>query len=196
LPDGKYRVIYADPPWQYNDSRAGLDMAATAADDHYPTVPLQDLKAMDVKSLAADDSVLLCWTTFPLLKNALELVEAWGFKYKTSFVWDKVRPNFSNYHRAEAELLMVCTRGSCMPDADKREPQIFRFERGKHSAKPEEVRSMIDRQWAHGPRIELFRRGEAPKNWRVWGNEAQRVVPLRKRRDDAVAVDEFFAEAA
>jgi N6-adenosine-specific RNA methylase IME4 len=180
LPAGKYRVIYADPPWQYNDSRVGLDMASTAAEHHYPTMPLEELKALDVKSLAADDAVLLCWATFPLLEDALELVEAWGFKYKTAFVWHKVRPNFSHYHRAEVELLMVCTRGSCTPDADERESQIFRFERGEHSRKPEEVRAMIDRQWAHGPRIELFRRGEAPAGWHVWGNEAEQYDRLER----------------
>jgi N6-adenosine-specific RNA methylase IME4 len=204
LPAGKYRVIYADPPWEYNDTRAGLDMASTAAEHHYPTMALDELKALDVKSLAADDAVLLCWATFPLLEDAIELVEAWGFKRKTAFVWDKGRPNFSHYHRAEAELLMVCTRGSCTPDADRRESQFFRFPPGEHSRKPEEVRAMIDRQWAHGPRIELFRRGEAPAGWHVWGNEAKQtslprmiddadrtVVPIRK--SISLPVDEFLS---
>jgi N6-adenosine-specific RNA methylase IME4 len=170
LPEGKYRVIYADPPWQYNDSRVGV-MQATAAEDHYPTVPLEELCALDVKSLAADDSVLLCWATFPLLRDALQLVEAWGFTYKTAFVWDKVRTNFGNYHTAENELLLVCTRGSCLPDPDKRERQSHHVERGAHSAKPEYFRELIDRQWPHGPRVELFRRGDAPEGWTVWGNE-------------------------
>jgi N6-adenosine-specific RNA methylase IME4/ParB-like chromosome segregation protein Spo0J len=176
LPEGKFRVIYADPPWQYNDSRAGLDMASSAAESHYPTMPLEELKALDVKSLAADDSVLLCWATFPLLKEALELVESWGFTYKTRFVWDKVRPNFGHYHTARLELLLVCTRGACTPDADKRDDQLQTFTRGAHSAKPEEWRALIDRQWPHGPRVELFRRGDAPEGWTVWGNEAKQDV--------------------
>lgn len=173
LPSDKYRVIYADPPWQYNDSRAGLDdYAATAAEDHYPTMPTAAICALDVKALADDDAVLFCWATFPLLPDALDVVKAWGFKYKTAFVWSKGRPNFGHYHTADAELLLVATRGSCTPDAEKRDRQVQAVERtGKHSSKPEEFRALIDRLY-RGKRIELFRRGAAPDGWAIWGNEA------------------------
>ncbi|MCO5144582.1 MAG: MT-A70 family methyltransferase [Aquamicrobium sp.] len=181
LPDGKFRVIYADPPWAYNDTREGLgagdgqtvDRASTAAKNHYPTMTMAELKELDVKSLAADDSVLFCWATFPLLPEQLEVVKAWGFKYKTAFVWDKDRGTFGHYHTAEAELLLVCTRGSCTPDADKREAQVQRHPRGEHSRKPDAIREMIDRLYPHGPRVELFRRGEAPDGWVIWGAEAE-----------------------
>jgi N6-adenosine-specific RNA methylase IME4 len=176
LPTGpkRYRVIYADPPWQYNDSRAGLEgYAATAAEDHYPTMSVAQLCALDVTRLAAPDAVLFCWATFPLLDDALQVVSEWGFKYKTAFVWSKGRPNFGHYHNASAELLLVCTRGSCTPDADKREQQVQAIERtGRHSAKPEDFRALIDRLYTNGNRIELFRRGDAPAGWDVWGNEA------------------------
>ena len=183
LPEGRHRVIYADPPWSYNDTREGLgaadgqtvDRASTAAKNHYPTMPTAELLALDVKSLAADDAVLFCWATFPLLPDALEVVKAWGFKYKTSFIWDKQRGTFGHYHTAEAELLLVCTRGSCTPDATTRENQVQRWPRAEHSRKPEEARQMIDRLYVHGPRIELFRRGVAPAGWTVWGNEAVSV---------------------
>ena len=173
LPDGKFRILYADPPWKYNDSRASLSgYSATAADDHYPTMSVPELCALDVKALAADDAVLFCWATFPLLPDALEVVRAWGFRYKTSFVWAKGRPNFGHYHNASAELLLVCTRGSCTPDADRREDQVQQVERtGRHSAKPEDFRDLIERLYQHGERVELFRRGEAPDGWTVWGNE-------------------------
>ena len=183
LPKGKYRVIYADPPWQYNDERSGLgagdstggvDRASTAARNHYDTMAKAELCALDVKTLAAKDSVLFCWATFPLLPGCLDVVAAWGFKYKTAFVWDKGRGSFGHYHTAEAELLLVCTRGSCTPDADKREKQIQRHPRAEHSRKPEEFRAMIDRLYPHGPRIELFRRGGLPKGWNAWGAEVEK----------------------
>lgn len=174
LPDGKHRVIYADPPWQYNDSRALDNYENTAAEGHYPTMSKAELCALDVKRLAADDAVLFCWATFPLLPDALEVVKAWGFTYKTAVVWDKQRANLGNYHNASAELLFVCTRGSCTPDATNRIDQVQTLKReGRHSEKPEHFRRLIDQLYTHGPRIELFRRGEAPDGWKVWGNEAE-----------------------
>src|SRR5262249_25488445 len=107
-----------------------------------------------------------------LFRDAIDLTETWGFTYKTSFIWDKGHGAFGNYHDAEAELLLVCTRGSCTPDADTREKQIQRFPPGRHSEKPEEFRALIDRQYHIGPRIELFRRGGAPPGWDIWGAEA------------------------
>jgi N6-adenosine-specific RNA methylase IME4 len=175
--DRQYRVIYSDPPWQYSDSRAGLaDYSQTAAADHYPTMSVEELCELDVKAMAEDDAVLFCWATFPLLPDALQVVKAWGFTYKTAFVWSKGRPNFGHYHNASAEMLMVCTRGSCTPEIDKRENQVQAIERtGKHSGKPEEFRELVSRLYPSGPRIELFRRGAAPKGWDVFGNEVARA---------------------
>jgi N6-adenosine-specific RNA methylase IME4 len=173
LPAGQYRVIYADPPWSYNDARITADrFASTSALGHYNVEGLENLKALDVKKIAAPDSVLFCWATFPLLPDALSLVEAWGFNYKTAFVWDKKHGAFGHYHDADAELLLVATRGSCTPEADKREKQIQHFARGEHSAKPEEWRQLIDRLYPSGPRVELFRRGDCPEGWTAWGAEA------------------------
>lgn len=173
LPEGQYRVIYADPPWQYGDERGGLAVyEASAAEGQYPTMPLSEICALDIRRLAAPDSVLFLWATFPLLPDAIEVVKAWGFTYKTAFVWDKQRPNMGNYHNACAELLIVATRGSCTPEIDTRPPQVQAVARGKHSAKPEHFRELVDSMYPTGPRIELFRRGEAPAGWTVWGNEA------------------------
>ena len=172
LPDGKFRVLYADPPWAYRDERA-VDMAATAAKDHYPTMTKAELCALSVEDLAIDDAVLFCWATFPLLETAIEVVKAWGFKYKTALVWFKSRGTFGHYHKANAELVLICTRGSCTPDADKRISQVIQAERGEHSRKPEDFREAIDFLYPHGPRLELFRRGAAPDGWQVWGNEVE-----------------------
>jgi len=183
LPEGQFRVIYADPPWAYNDTREGLgggdgtvDRASTAASDHYPTMSKADLCALDVKGLAAPDAVLFCWATFPLLDDQLEVVAAWGFTYKTAFVWAKPQGSFGHYHKADAELLLVCTRGSCTPDSDHRDSQVQALPRGAHSAKPEGFRSLIDGMYPHGPRVELFRRGPAPVGWVTWGAEIEPEV--------------------
>lgn len=173
LPDGKHRVIYADPPWQYNDARQTDDhRESTGAIDHYSTMTFDELKALNIKSLAADDCVLLLWGTFPLLPEALDLLKVWGFEYKQAFVWNKKHGAFGSYHDAEAELLFVATIGSCVPEIDKKEKQIQSFARGKHSHKPEEWRALIDKLWPSGPRIELFRRGNVPRGWKTWGAEA------------------------
>lgn len=177
LPKDIYRVIYADPPWQYSDTRAGLgegqkvNRATTAAEQNYPTMSVEELCELEVKKLAAPDSVLWCWATFPLLPDALTVIDAWGFTYKTGFVWKKPRGSFGHYHKADAELLLLATRGSCTPDNEKRYSQILEAETDGHSKKPEAVRDMIDALYKHGPRIELFARRPAPGDWVTWGNE-------------------------
>lgn len=174
LPAGLHRVIYADPPWKYGDERTGFTGEHVAAAAHYPTMPTPEICALDVKSLAAPDAVLFCWATFPLVPDALAVVAAWGFTYKTALVWDKGRPNNQgSYHDARGELLLIATRGSCAPEVDVRPRQVQEIQRGeRHSGKPEEFRALIDAMYPSGPRIELFRRGDAPAGWATWGNEA------------------------
>ena len=172
LPEGKYRVIYADPPWQYSDERLLDGYQGTAASDHYPTMPVEEICNLQIENLADPDScALLCWATFPLLPEALAVVRAWGFVYKTAIVWDKDRPNMGNYHDASAELLLIATRGSAVSKVRPKQIQTVRRE-GRHSEKPEHFRKMIDSMYPDGGRIELFRRGNAPDGWHVWGNEA------------------------
>lgn len=179
LPEGKYRVIYADPPWQYNDQRTGLgtsegkvDRASTAASQHYPTMSVDELSKLKIEDLAGKSAVLFCWATFPLLPDALKVIEVWGFEYKTAFVWHKSRGSFGHYHKADAELLLVATRGSCTPDdSDTRHSQIITGMTKGHSRKPDEARKLIDTMYSHGPRIELFARQPANDKWKVWGNE-------------------------
>jgi N6-adenosine-specific RNA methylase IME4 len=171
LPEGKYRVIYADPPWSYNDTRDGE--SATGAEDHYPSMKVAEICALGIPELAHADAVLFLWTTSPLLPDGLKVASAWGFAYKACFVWDKIKHNMGHYNSVRHEFLLVCTRGSCTPDVSKLFDSVQSIERtGKHSEKPEEFRSIIDTIYPHGGRIELFRRGEAPEGWKVWGNEA------------------------
>lgn len=174
LPRGKYRVLYADPPWQYGNTFSGGDADFTsrwtAAETHYPSMPLSELKALDIPSITADDAVLWLWATCPLLEDALELAKAWGFRYKAQFVWDKVKHNMGHYNSVRHELLLICTKGSCTPENVTLFDSVQSIERTEHSEKPEEFRHIIDTLYPSGPRIELFARKRVEK-WEAYGNE-------------------------
>jgi N6-adenosine-specific RNA methylase IME4 len=165
--DKKYRVIYADPPWSYGDKQniEGLGGAVK----HYPTMPLQDICTLPVP--AADNAVLFLWVTSPLLEDSFKVISAWGFKYKSSFVWDKVAHNMGHYNSVRHEFLLIATRGSCTPDVPKLFDSVVSIERTEHSRKPQEFREMIDTLYPVGERLEMFAR-EASEGWDVWGNMA------------------------
>lgn len=165
-PVGIYRVVYADPPWQYENS--GLNQSAQ---QQYDTMNIDAICELPVEGIAADDAVLFLWATSPLLPEALKVIDAWGFEYKTSFVWDKARPNYGFYNSVQHEFLLLATRGTCTPDIDERIPSVVRIERTeRHSTKPAAFRELVDKLYPHGPRVELFAR-EAADGWVVWGNE-------------------------
>jgi len=167
---GKYRIIYADPPWKYGDKL--IDGYGTA-DNHYPTMSIQELCELPIKELADENAVLFLWVTSPLLEECFAVINAWGFKYKTSFIWDKVRHNMGHYNSVRHELLLICTRGSCLPDNGKLFDSVVSIERSdKHSEKPEYFREIIDTLYTHGKRIELFARKKAD-GWDVWGNQIE-----------------------
>lgn len=174
LPDGVYRVLYADPPWKYNDARrTGDHRETTGVLSHFSEMTLDELKALDIRRISGPDSVLLCWATFPLLEDALELVKHWGFTYKQAFIWDKGHGSFGHYHDAEAELILIATRGSGTPDQESKEKQIQRFARTEHSRKPPEWRALIDRLYQPHPtkrdRVEMFPGSDVPSHWDTWG---------------------------
>lgn len=180
FPAGQFRIIYADPPWQYGDSGVKSEADNYAAvERHYPTMSLDEICALSsagrrVVDLATNDAVLFLWRTAALLPEAMAVVKAWGFTYKTEIIWHKLRHNFGNYTSVRHEALIVATRGSCLPDIDQKLPSVVEIRQtGEHSAKPEQFREMIDTLYPHGPRLELFRRGAAPQGWHVWGNEAE-----------------------
>ena len=174
LPDDKYRIWYADPPWRYNDSGVITETDAYGrAERHYPTMSIDELCEMggQIKERCTDDAVLFLWVTSPLLEDAFPILHAWGFKYKSSFVWDKVRHNFAHYNSMRHEFLLVATRGSCTPDEKKLLDSVQSIERtSKHSEKPAEFREIIDTLYTWGKRIELFSRTDA-EGWDTWGNE-------------------------
>ena len=170
LPDAKYRVLYADPPWKYAFEQHSKTEQKTVLENHYPTMSIEELCAMPVPSVVELDAVLFLWVTSPLLSQVWPLIEAWGFEYKASFVWDKVKHNVGYYNSVRHELLLVCTRGSCLPDVPKLLDSVVTIERAKHSEKPERFYDIIEQLYPHGKRLELFQR--KPRNgWDGYGNE-------------------------
>ena len=166
-----FGVVYADPPWRFEPySRdTGLDRAA---DNHYPTMTLDEIKALDVPSIAAKDSVLFLWTTAPMEAQAHEIVKAWGFAYVTQVIWDKGRNGTGYWFLNRHEILLVGTRGKIpAPALGTQWPSIIRVPAGAHSAKPEFFHQLIEAYFPNLPKIELFARGKARSGWTVWGNE-------------------------
>lgn len=166
--EGKYRVIYADPPWKYD---ADFMDKYGHAKSHYATMDMDELCALPIKDIAMPDSVLFMWVTSPKLHWAFPIMNAWGFEYKTSFVWNKIKHNFGHYNSVRHEFLLIGGRGSSTPDSRELHDSVVSIERLKHSEKPEYFRNLIDILYTSGDRIELFARRTA-ENWDSWGAEA------------------------
>lgn len=165
-PTGCYSLLYVDPPWQYEHLPVS---ESRAVENHYPTMTLEALKTFDVP--AADDAVLFMWATNPKLGEALELIDAWGFSYRTNAVWVKDRIGMGYYVRAQHELLLIARRGEMSPPNEFARPaSVIHAPRLAHSAKPESVYELLERMYPGVPRIELFARSERD-GWDSWGNE-------------------------
>lgn len=172
LPDKKYGVIYADPEWRFEtySRETGMDRAA---DNHYPTSETQDICARDVAAIAADDCVLFLWATAPMLPDALRVMEAWGFTYKSRCVWAKDRLGTGYWFRDGCEILLVGTRGDVpAPAMGDQWPSLIEAPVGAHSAKPEKFAELIEAYFPNLPKIELNRRGPPRPGWDAWGLEA------------------------
>ncbi|MGJ0505626.1 MAG: MT-A70 family methyltransferase [Methylocystis sp.] len=173
LPEKRYGVIYADPEWRFEvfSSETGLDRAA---DNHYPTSNLEEIMSRDVASIAAPDCVLFMWVTGPMLANGFKVLEAWGFAYKSRFVWGKERIGNGYWVRDNAEELLIATRGDvpCPAMGDQFEA-LQLSPRGVHSAKPERFAEIIESYFPNLPKIELNRRGAPRPGWDAWGNESE-----------------------
>ena len=170
LPIDKYQVIYADPPWAYDWSVDSGD----SIEAHYPTLSLDEIMQLDVPSLAARDCVLFLWTTSPKLKESMQVIDAWGFSYRTCSVWIKDRIGPGYYFRQRHELLLVATRGEPPTPRDGDRPDsVQESPRQEHSRKPERYYELIEAMYPKAARIELFARpNERREGWTYWGNEA------------------------
>ena len=124
LPTAKYRVIYADPPWSYNDKCDAGSVQSGGAEKHYPSMTIAELCALPIKSIVEPDAVLFLWVTSPLLFECAPIIEAWGFKYKTSFVWDKVKHNMGHYNSVRHEFLLICTESNSFTTSGVQLPRV------------------------------------------------------------------------
>lgn len=183
LPEKKYDIIYADPPWDYggkmqfdNSGKKEVNqnwennIFISSANFKYPTVETKDLMKIPISEIANNDCLLFMWVTNPHLEQGIKLGKAWGFEYRTvAFVWDKMSHNPGQYTMSYCELCLVFKRGRIpAPRGARNMKQLVRVPRGKHSEKPLEILKSIELMFPTQERIELFARHK-PEGWDVWG---------------------------
>ena len=176
----KYNIIYADPPWEYKQSGSNKNSRGMAK-QHYNTMNTKDICNLPIKKIATDNSLLFLWATFPNIGEALKVMEAWGYKYKTAaFVWIKKNKKSDSlfwgmgaYTRANVE---ICLLGISPKTKAKKivinnaVHQVIESKIQEHSKKPDEARNRIIKLCGDLPRIELFARQQV-EGWDCWGNE-------------------------
>lgn len=171
LPKKRFGVILADPEWRFESYSAetGMDRAA---DNHYPTSPLEVIKSRPVVDIAADDCALLLWATVPMLPQAIEVMAAWGFSYKSHAIWMKDQIGTGYWFRNQHELLLLGTRGKIpAPAMGDQFRSALAHAVGEHSAKPPFAHEIAEAYWPSLPKIELNARLRRP-GWDAWGLEA------------------------
>jgi N6-adenosine-specific RNA methylase IME4 len=161
-----FRCIYADPPWAY-ENRASRG----AAENHYPTMSVQQLCQLPIWQLADTSAHLHLWTTTSFLYEAKQVIDAWGFRYKLCFVWVKPQLGMGNYWRVSHEYLLLGVRGR-LRFSDNSLRSWLHAKRTSHSTKPDKIRKLVE-QASPAPRLELFGRRTCP-GWTVYGNYIQR----------------------
>ena len=164
----KFKTIYADPPWRY-----GNQATRSSTDNHYPTLSVEEIAALPIRELADEDCHLHLWTTNAFIFDCKQIMEAWGFEYKSVFVWAKPTMGIGNYWRVSHEFLLLGIKGNA-PFMNRSQMSWAQLDRTKHSEKPEAVRKMIELV-SPAPRLELFGRRVAD-GWTVWGNEIKRTM--------------------
>jgi len=171
-PSKKFKVIYADPPWDIHQK------GARGAAQHYDLMTLDRIREMPVAELTDDNATLLLWVTKGALPAGLEVMKAWGFDYKTNAAWDKYYMGLGLYFRGSHELLLHGTRGKA-PFKFRGQRSTLQFPRQEHSRKPEEMIPLIERV-LDGPYLELFarQRPNSHREWSVWGNETQSDITI------------------
>jgi len=182
----KYSIIYADPPWTfktYSDKGKGR-----SAEQHYHCMTKEDIQALDVQSICKDDAVLFLWVTYPCLEEGLELIKAWGFKYKTcAFSWVKLNKKSDTpftgmgyYTRANNEICLLATKGKGLPRVSKAVKQIVIEKIGRHSEKPDTVRHRIVELFGDVKRLEMFARTKSD-GWDTWGDEVESDIKIGQK---------------
>lgn len=173
-----YSVIYADPPWDYAGQKQHNTIDTNkSAIDHYNTMTLKELKEMKVKEICEKDCLLFLWTSSPHLPQAIELMEAWGFKYMTiAFVWEKHKVNPGYYTMSQVEICIVGKKGKIpTPRGTRNERQFLSEKRTIHSKKPDEIRNRIHRMFPTQKKLEMFAR-QASQDFDVFGNQVAETI--------------------
>lgn len=166
-PEGKFSLIYADPPWRYEHVRT----ESRAIENQYPTMDLDEICALPIPDVAHDDCVLFLWATSPKLWESMRVIDAWGFTYRTCAVWDKQKIGMGYYFRQRHELLLVAAKGALpVPEASERVSSVIVAPRAEHSRKPDVVYELIEAMYPDTTKIELFCR-RPREGWSAWGNE-------------------------
>jgi len=181
----KFNILYADPPWKYERNKV-----QGAAENHYPTMSIEQLCALDVEKITDENCALFLWSTFPFLPEALRLIKAWGFTYKTiAFVWLKQNRKNKDWFfglgfwtRGNAEICLLATKGKPKRKSAK-VSQLIISPIDKHSKKPDIVREKIVELMGDLPRIELFARQTTP-GWEVFGNEVKSSITLSEKEEN------------
>lgn len=168
LDTGKqYPVLYADPPWRYEH----CETESRQVENQYPTLSLDEICSQPVSKLATLDAILFLWATSPKLAEAMQVIDSWGFVYRTCMVWVKDKIGMGYYARQKHELLLIATRGELpVPLPENRPMSVVVAPRTEHSEKPEEFYSIIEKMYPELERKELFARKER-KGWSSWGNQ-------------------------
>jgi N6-adenosine-specific RNA methylase IME4 len=165
LPDGEFNIILADPPWRYEFSTS----SNREIENQYPTMELEEICGLTIP--AANDCVLFLWATSPKLLEALKVLSAWGFSYKTCMVWVKDKWGMGYYARQQHEILLIGTKGTPgVPDPANRPSSVIEAARGRHSEKPAAVYELIKIMFPGRRYLEMFSRRNRP-GWETWGNE-------------------------
>jgi N6-adenosine-specific RNA methylase IME4/ParB-like chromosome segregation protein Spo0J len=193
FPRRRFGVILADPPWEFEVySERGMGRAAA---NHYPTLTTDIIKGVGPFIPCADDCALFLWATAPMLPDAMAVMRAWGFSYKTHLVWVKDRIGTGYWVRSQHELLLIGTRGNIpAPSPGTQCPSVIEAPVGEHSTKPECFAELIERMFPSLPKIELNRRGPARPGWAAWGNEAE-TQTAQEPSSQAVHSEDRSAEA-
>ncbi len=205
LPDKKYQIIYADPPWDYGgkmqydkttikseNENFEKDIFISAASFKYPTIKLKDLMTLPIQNIADKNCILFMWTTGPQFANSIKLGESWGFEYKTvAFVWDKMVHNPGRYTLSQTEFVLAFKKGKFpTPRGARNVRQLLKVHRQNHSEKPIEVIDGITKMFPLQDKIELFARKNY-EGWDNWGLEIPNkkikiptLLDINKQTDD------------
>ena len=167
---GKFTVILADPPWEYDFTAS----ENRSTENHYPKMTIEEL--YDLYIPAEDNSVLFLWAPASQIQNALNMMNAWGFLYRTSAVWDKEIIGMGYYFRNKHEMLLMGIRGEFKtPQPEDRPPSIYKERRTTHSKKPDYYYDMIEKMYPNERYLELFARKRYNDKWTVWGNQIEEI---------------------